>query len=48
LLLFINVREKGLIYMMMKDLASVNLFLILILLVVGFGVIKIVKKKFED
>jgi len=31
-----------------KDLASINLFLISILIIVGFGVIKIVKKRFED
>jgi len=31
-----------------KDLASVNLFLIFMVIIVGFGIIKIVKKKFED
>ena len=36
-------------YMMIRELASVNLFLIFILIIiVGFGVIKIVKKRFED
>jgi hypothetical protein len=34
--------------MMIRELASVNLFLIFILIIVGFGVIKIVKKRFED
>jgi hypothetical protein len=34
--------------MMIKDLASVNLFLIFVLIVVGIGIIKIVKKRFED
>jgi hypothetical protein len=33
---------------MVKDLATVNLFLIFIIIIVGFGVIKIVKKRFED
>ncbi len=33
---------------MIKDLASVNLFLIFMLIIVGFGIIKIVKKRFED
>jgi len=40
--------KKPSIYMMIKDLASINLFLIFILIVVGFGIIKIVKKRFED
>jgi hypothetical protein len=33
---------------MIKDLAYVNLFLIFILIFFGFGIIKIVKKRFED
>jgi len=34
--------------MMVKDLASINLLLIFIIIMMGFGVIKIVKKRFED
>lgn len=33
---------------MIKDLASINLYLIFMLIIVGFGIIKIVKKRFED
>jgi len=33
---------------MIKDLASVNIFLIFIIIMVGFGIIKIVKKRYED
>ena len=40
--------KKRLMYMMIRELASVNLFLIFILIIVGFGVIKIVEKRFED
>jgi hypothetical protein len=35
-------------YTMIRELASFNLFLIFILIIVGFGIIKIVKKRFED
>jgi hypothetical protein len=31
-----------------KDLAYVNLFIIFMLILFGFGIIKIVKKKYED
>jgi hypothetical protein len=34
--------------LMMKDLATVNLFLIFTLIIVGFGIIKMVRKRFED
>jgi hypothetical protein len=34
--------------MMLKDFAFVNLFLIFILILIGFGIIKIVKKRYED
>jgi hypothetical protein len=34
--------------MMIKELASVNLFLIFMLIIIGFGIIKTVKKRFED
>ncbi len=33
---------------MVKDLASINLFLIFILIIVGFGIIQMVKKRLED
>ena len=34
--------------MMIKELASVNLFLIWLIILGGFVVLKIVKKRFED
>jgi len=34
--------------MVIKELASANLLLVLVIVLVGFGVIKIVKKKYED
>ncbi len=34
--------------MMVNDLATANLFIIFILVIVGFGVIQVVKKRFED
>jgi hypothetical protein len=34
--------------MILKDFAFVNLFLIFILILISFGIIKIVKKRFED
>jgi hypothetical protein len=48
---FINVKvgKSGFYqYMIIKDLASANLLLVLVIILVGFGVIKIVKKRFED
>jgi len=34
--------------MVIKELASANLLLVLVIILVGFGVIKIVKKRYED
>lgn len=34
--------------MMANNLATANLFIIFILVIVGFGIIKVVKKRFED
>jgi hypothetical protein len=34
--------------MMIKELASANLLFVLVVILVGFGVIKIVKKRLED
>jgi hypothetical protein len=34
--------------MVIKDLAAINLFLIFLLIIIGFGVIRVVKKRFED
>ena len=33
---------------MIKDFATINLFVIFILVIVGFGVIQVAKKRFED
>ncbi|NWF93188.1 MAG: hypothetical protein HXY46_09740 [Syntrophaceae bacterium] len=34
--------------MIIKDLASIQLFVIFALIVMGFGIIRIVKRRFED
>lgn len=43
-------RRQGKVYMGMiiKDLASIQLFVIFALIVMGFGIIRIVKRRFED
>ncbi len=33
---------------MVKDLAVVNLFVIFVLVFMGFGIIQVVKKRYED
>jgi hypothetical protein len=33
---------------MIKDFATINLFVVFILVIVGFGVIQVAKKRFED
>ena len=33
---------------MIKDFATMNLFVIFVIVIVGFGVIQVVKKRFED